>query len=41
VVLFSANLEMRKYINECMAQDFVAKPFEISGLLETIRAHLN
>ena len=41
VVLFSANPEMGKYIKECMAQDFVAKPFEMSGLLKTIKAHLN
>jgi DNA-binding response OmpR family regulator len=41
VVLFSANPDMGKYIKECMAQDFVAKPFEISGLLNTIRAHVN
>ncbi|MGN6533313.1 MAG: response regulator [Ginsengibacter sp.] len=41
VILFSANPEMGKYINECMAQDFVAKPFEISNLLKTIKAHLN
>ncbi len=41
VVLFSANPEMGKYIEECMAQDFVAKPFEISNLLKTIKTHLN
>jgi len=34
VVLFSANPEMRKCINDCMAQDFVGKPFEISDLLK-------
>jgi DNA-binding response OmpR family regulator len=41
VVLFSANPEMCKCIIDCMAEDFVAKPFEISGLLKTIRRHLN
>ncbi|MEO6894589.1 MAG: response regulator [Ginsengibacter sp.] len=41
VVLFSANPDMGKYINECTAQDFVAKPFKISSLLETINTHLN
>jgi DNA-binding response OmpR family regulator len=41
VVLFSANPEMGKYIKECTAQDFVAKPFEISSLLKTVKAHLN
>jgi DNA-binding response OmpR family regulator len=41
VVLFSANPEMGKYIKECMAQDFVPKPFEISNLIKTIRALVN
>jgi DNA-binding response OmpR family regulator len=41
VILFSANPEMRQCINDCLAQDFVPKPFNISGLLKTIRMHLN
>jgi DNA-binding response OmpR family regulator len=41
VVLFSANPEMQNHIDDCGAKDFVAKPFEISGLLKTIRTHLN
>jgi DNA-binding response OmpR family regulator len=41
VVLFSANPEMGKYIKECMAQDFLSKPFEMSHLLETVRTHVN
>jgi DNA-binding response OmpR family regulator len=41
VVLFSANPEMGKYTKDCMAQDFVAKPFSISGLLNTIKTHIN
>jgi DNA-binding response OmpR family regulator len=41
VLLFSANPEMGKYMKECMAQGFIAKPFDISGLLKTIRMHLN
>lgn len=41
VVLFSANPEMAKYIKECMAQDFVAKPFDISNLLKTVKTYVN
>jgi len=41
VVLFSANPEMGKYIKECMAQDFVPKPFDISNLLKTVKTYLN
>jgi DNA-binding response OmpR family regulator len=41
VVLFSANPEMGKFTKECMAQDFVAKPFNISGLVNTIKSHVN
>jgi DNA-binding response OmpR family regulator len=41
VILFSANPEMRKDIKECMAQDFVAKPFEISHLIKTIKTYVN
>lgn len=41
VVLFSANPEMGKYLKDCTAQDFLAKPFEMSSLLKTINAHVN
>ena len=41
VVLFSANPEMGKYIKECMAQDFVPKPFDISNLLKTVKTYVN
>jgi DNA-binding response OmpR family regulator len=41
VILFSANPEMGKYIKECMAQDFVAKPFDISSLLKTVKTYLD
>lgn len=41
VVLFSANPEMRKHIKECMAQDFLAKPFQIADLIKTIKTNLN
>jgi DNA-binding response OmpR family regulator len=41
VILFSANPEMGKYIKDCMAKDFVAKPFEMAQLLKTVRTYLN
>jgi DNA-binding response OmpR family regulator len=41
VILFSANPEMGKYIKDCMAKDFVAKPFEMAELLKTVRTYLN
>jgi DNA-binding response OmpR family regulator len=28
-------------IENCHAQDFIAKPFELSHLLQTIQLHLN
>jgi DNA-binding response OmpR family regulator len=39
VVIFSANAEMANYVGECQAQAFLAKPFTLSGLLQTIEAH--
>ena len=41
VILFSANADMGKYIQDCQAEAFIAKPFEISNLLQTIRLYLN
>jgi len=41
VVLFSANAEMGNYLEECKANDFIAKPFELSHLVKTLRQHLN
>jgi len=41
VVLFSANPEMRKYTKGCDAKAFIAKPFEISTLLKTIKENVN
>ena len=41
VILFSANADMGNSIIECRAEAFVAKPFELYHLLETIRHHLN
>lgn len=41
VILFSANAEMGKCINDCHAQAFIPKPFELSNLINTIKTHLN
>ena len=37
IILFSANAEMEKSIHSCNAQAFIAKPYELSNLLQTIR----
>jgi DNA-binding response OmpR family regulator len=36
IVLFSANIEMQNSIGQCQADSFIAKPFEIAGLVRTI-----
>ena len=41
VILFSANAEMGNYIEDCLAQAFISKPFEPKHLLQTIAYHLN
>jgi len=41
VILFSANTSMENDIQACHAQDFIAKPFELTHLVNTIRTHLN
>ena len=41
VILFSCHLLSKNYVKGCDAQGFLAKPFEISKLLEIIRHHLN
>ena len=41
VILFSANPEMGKYIEDCCAQSFIPKPFELKYLLSTIRHFVN
>jgi DNA-binding response OmpR family regulator len=38
VVLFSANIEFQKGLEECKAQGFIAKPFELAHLVETVRS---
>jgi len=41
VVLFSANSEMQKDITKYNAKGFIAKPFEISDFVETIKANVS
>jgi DNA-binding response OmpR family regulator len=41
VILFSANVEMGNNFEDFEAQAFIAKPYELSHLLQTIRLHLN
>ena len=41
VILFSANAEMGKYIDDCRAQAFISKPFELANLINTIKTYLN
>ncbi|MEP7377082.1 MAG: response regulator [Chitinophagaceae bacterium] len=41
VVLFSANAEMGRHVSECGAQAFIAKPYTLAALLQTIRENLN
>jgi DNA-binding response OmpR family regulator len=36
VVLFSANIEMQKSVGDCMANSFLAKPFDLQGLTKTV-----
>jgi len=41
VILFSANAELGKNFKESRAQAFIAKPYELSDLLKTIKRNLN
>ena len=41
VILFSANVEMGNNYEDFKAQAFIAKPYELSHLLQTIQLHLN
>jgi DNA-binding response OmpR family regulator len=41
VILFSANAIPGNDLADCQAQDFIAKPFELSHLVKTIQTHLN
>ncbi|HLI94088.1 MAG TPA: response regulator [Puia sp.] len=38
VILFSANVEFQRGIEEWKAESFIAKPFELKKLVETVKA---
>jgi DNA-binding response OmpR family regulator len=40
IILFSAHAEVANNFGECLAQGFIAKPFEISHLVKTLRSTL-
>ena len=40
VILFSAHAEVADSFKDCLAQGFIAKPFEISHLVKTLRSNL-
>ena len=40
VILFSANLNVEKSVAECMADNFIAKPFDINELIRGINNEL-
>ena len=40
VILFSANLNVEKSLTECMADSFIAKPFDIKDLILRINNQL-
>jgi DNA-binding response OmpR family regulator len=41
VVLFSANTEMQNSVGTCMADSFLAKPFDLQRLTKTVREALD
>ena len=41
VILFSAHADVADSLDESLAQGFIAKPFEISHLLETLKSNVN
>lgn len=40
IILFSSNLNVEKHLTECLADDFIPKPFDINGLIEGINNQL-
>jgi DNA-binding response OmpR family regulator len=40
VILFSANTHSQNIVQECEAQAFIEKPYELSHLLKTIRTYV-
>ncbi|MEP7236606.1 MAG: response regulator [Ferruginibacter sp.] len=40
IILFSANIEMEKSIENCNAQAFISKPYELNYFLQTIKSNI-
>jgi DNA-binding response OmpR family regulator len=40
IILFSANIEMEKSIDNCNAQAFISKPYELGYFLNTIKSNI-
>ena len=40
VILFSAHAEVANNFQDCQAQGFIAKPFEVSHLVQTLQSNL-
>ena len=41
IILFSAHADKQKALEECHADAFIQKPFDIDDLISTINLHLN
>jgi DNA-binding response OmpR family regulator len=41
IVLFSANVDFVNNIGECNAQGFLAKPFDMATLIDTVQSNLS
>jgi DNA-binding response OmpR family regulator len=41
VILFSANIEMEKSLENCNAQAFISKPYDLNYFLQTIKSNIN
>lgn len=40
IILFSANIEMEKSIENCSAQAFISKPYDLHYFLQTINSNI-
>ena len=40
IILFSANIEMEKSIENCNAQAFISKPYDLNYFLQTINSNI-
>jgi DNA-binding response OmpR family regulator len=40
IILFSANIEMEKSIENCNAQAFISKPYDLTYFLQTINSNI-